>query len=186
MVATCLPALLEIGHRGGEETHAAWLGALGEPGGAQRADDGRATHVELPGHMSCGEALCVEGSGLLVARKPAYAPFRSRQLVGGRAPERARLDGRREPDSRLARGQPGGQTVMEPIQQPFEGLPQVAAQVPPVEDGLGLWRAQGGAACRRRRAVTAEDGRRWPGRRRQLADEPPQGIWAGGHMARGA
>jgi len=46
---------------------------------------------------------------------------------------------------------------MEPIQSPFEGFTEVTDQMPPVEDVLGLWRAESGATRIRRRAVTTGD-----------------------------
>jgi hypothetical protein len=46
---------------------------------------------------------------------------------------------------------------MEPIQQPCEGFTEVADQMPPIKDVLGLWRAQGGATRILRRAVTTDD-----------------------------
>lgn len=48
--------------------------------------------------------------------------------------------------------------MMEPIQQPFEGFAQITDQMPTVDDVLGLWRAQCGAARLRHGAITAEDG----------------------------
>jgi hypothetical protein len=125
---------------------------------------------------------------------------------------------------------------MEPIEPSFESFPQVADEMPPIEDLLGLWGAKGGPTRILCGAVTAQDedawmrleprskgigravgpqvdrpmalqvyqqgaigaptthrpiidpkdGRRWHGRIRQLADEPQQGIGAGGHMKLGA
>jgi hypothetical protein len=47
---------------------------------------------------------------------------------------------------------------MEPVQQSFEGFPQIAGQMPAIEDVLGRWRAQCGAARVLRRAIAADDG----------------------------
>jgi hypothetical protein len=124
---------------------------------------------------------------------------------------------------------------MEPIEQSFESFPQVADEMPPIEDLLGLWGAKGGSTRILCRAVTAQDedawmrlephgkgigravgpqvdrpmalqvhqqsarrtatpqrpiidptdGRRWHGWIRQLADQPQQGVGAGGHMKLG-
>jgi hypothetical protein len=46
---------------------------------------------------------------------------------------------------------------MEPIQSPFEGFTEVADQMPPVKDVLGLGCAWGGATRILRRAVTTAD-----------------------------
>ena len=48
--------------------------------------------------------------------------------------------------------------MLAPIQPPFERFAHMTDQVPPVEDVLGLWRAQCGAARILHGAITAEDG----------------------------
>jgi hypothetical protein len=87
MVTAGIPALLQVGHLGVEETLTPWLGALGEHGRAQIADDGRATHLESLGHVSRRDALCVEGLDLLVERQSARPPCLAGALVSGRATE---------------------------------------------------------------------------------------------------
>ena len=47
--------------------------------------------------------------------------------------------------------------MMQPIQQPFKGFPQIADQMPPIEDLLGLGRAQRGTTRILCRTVTAQD-----------------------------
>jgi hypothetical protein len=54
-------------------------------------------------------------------------------------------------------GQHGRLPMMQPIPQPFEGFPQIADQIPPIEDVLGLGRASGGAARILRRAITTQN-----------------------------
>ena len=184
--------------------------------------------------MPLRDALGVEGLDLLGACEPARSPFLTGDVIRRRAAERARICGQQEDRGHLTCGQHRGQALMESIEQPFERFPQVADEMPPLEDLFGFGCAKGGPARRRCRAGTAhaddawmcreprhtrsgravrpqrdrplalhvdqqgasgvppthgpiidpKDGRR--GQIRQLADEPPQSIRAGGHMELGA
>ena len=50
---------------------------------------------------------------------------------------------------------------MEPIEPSFESFPQVADEMPPIEDLLGLWGAKGGPTRILCGAVTAQDEDAW-------------------------
>ena len=150
MMTACLPALAPRGHIRGQDPDAPGLGALRARLGAPRADDRRPTHPELPGHVACRAVLCVKRSDVRSTCEPARPPFLAGDLVRGGAAERARLNGRGAGARHRARGQQGGQASMEPIQQPFESFAQIADQMPPIENLLGLWGSQGSPARRLR------------------------------------
>jgi hypothetical protein len=67
------------------------------------------------------------------------------------------MTGRHEGGWRLVGGKHGRQAMMQPIQQPFKGFPQIADHMPPIEDLLGLGRAQRGTTRIPCRTVTAQD-----------------------------
>jgi hypothetical protein len=82
-----------------------------------------------------------------VACEPARPPCLTGDLVSGRAAGRARLNGQGEGGCPLARGQYGRHVLM----QPLESFAQIADQMPPIENVLGLW-------CSK---VTAADDNAW-------------------------
>ena len=138
-------------------------------------DHGRATHLELLGNVPFRDALGVERPDCIVACEPARPPFLAGDLICRRAAERARLDGQQECSWRLACGQHSRQALMEPIEQSFESFPQVADEMPPIEDLLGLWGAKGGPTRILCRAVTAHDEDAWmrlEPRSKRIADFP--------------
>jgi len=69
-VTACLPALVPRGHGGVEQPDARRRGTLGAGVGAPRAEDGRATPLERPGHVPLGEAPGVARPPLRSARAP--------------------------------------------------------------------------------------------------------------------